>query len=232
MTASTIERRISPWVIEWNASIVDIPDRPDAGNLQGGDVVYVLKDIFTTINGSWEPSNQPGSIPQWARDDYLSSDFANAGGDHNLFAAAIGLDGQLMKQKGMFFWSDGIEQLGNPDYTGYNRRDTDPTSGWADIPIFAPPFYPDQGQSGPWCWSTVGPADVLCGGGLPYNQHVSWFAVWQQMRREDYEGGGNGGDGGTTELEARIAMLEYRLARLEALHMVSPPHGDQHTHEP
>lgn len=229
-----IERRISQWVIEYNGAITELADRPDSDQLQGGDVVYIIKDVFTTRDGSWEPSDVPGSIPQWARDDYLSADFHQAGGDHNLFAAVIGLDGKFMQQKGVFYWSDGLEQLANPQYTGYVTRETDPTSGWSDIPVFAG-YFPDQGQQGPWCWSTVGPADVMCGGGLPYNLHISWFVVWQAMSRDEYEGNGNGengGDGTDTELEKRMAMLEYRLARLEALHPAPPTHGAQHEHEP
>lgn len=229
-----IERRISQWVSEFNGAITELPDRPDSDQLEGGDIVYVIKDVFTTLLGSWDPTDQPGSIPQWARDDYLSADFHQAGGDHHLFGAVIGLDGEFMRQKGVFFWSDGLDELGNPDYSDYVVRETDPISGWSDIPIFSG-YFPDQGQQGPWCWSTVGPADVMCGGGLPYNQHISWFVVWQAMRREDYEGNGGNGDNGNdsavAELEKRVAMLEYRLARLEALHPAPPTHGTQHEHE-
>ena len=226
-----IERRISPWVDEFNGFITALGDRPDASQLQD-DVVYVIKDVFTTRDGSWEPSDLPGSIPQWARDDYLAREFNNAGGDHHLFAAVIGLDGQFMQCKGIFFWSDGLRKLGYPNYSGYVPRETDPSSGWGDIPVFAG-YFPDQGQSGPWCWTTVGPADVMGGGGLPYNLHVSWFVVWQAMRRSDYENGGDGddsGDGGTpdsgviNDLMQRIAMLEYRVARLEAVHPMAPTH--------
>ena len=79
--------RISDWAQKFGISI-----EPTAGN--PGETVYRVKDIFTTRDGSWEPSDKPGSVPQWARDAYLKP--ANhpqynddAGADHHLFGAVI-----------------------------------------------------------------------------------------------------------------------------------------------
>ena len=55
---------ISDWAQKFGISI-----EPATGN--PGETVYRVKDIFTTRDGSWEPSDKPGSVPQWARDAYL-----------------------------------------------------------------------------------------------------------------------------------------------------------------
>lgn len=186
----TVTRRISDWVTHYNVTVKPLAQRPD--NPQG-KVAYVIKDIFTTRNGSWEPDNQPGSLPQWARDTYLKplgaeDYFDDAGGDHHLFAAVIGLDGKLQRGQEIIFWSDGYEQLGNPEYRGYVRRFTKERSGWANI-ITGPgsSFVPERGESGPWCWAPAGAAEVVCGGGLPANHHISFFVVWQAVSLESGE---------------------------------------------
>lgn len=56
--------RISKWAQEFGITV-----EPTAG--QPGETIYHVTDIFTTRDGSWEPSNTPGSVPQWARDTYL-----------------------------------------------------------------------------------------------------------------------------------------------------------------
>jgi hypothetical protein len=196
-----IERRISPWVAEYNISMQDWHARPDNPT---GDVVYLIKDIFTTMNGSWEPTSEPGSIPQWARDDYLKAEFLEAGADHHLFAAVIGLDGQMIKAQPVSYWSDGFERLGDPDYDGYIQEQTKQDSSWANMFMASgSSFVPERGESGPWCWMPDGVTDVMCGGGLPSNQHLSIFAVWQAVRREDLGEPGTGepgtGEPGTGE---------------------------------
>src|SRR5690606_29859251 len=82
----SIDTRISEWVSLYNVSIKSVAARPDRVS---GDVLYLVKDVFTTRNGSWEPIALPGSVPQWARDEYLKPAnapdyFAEAGGDHHL----------------------------------------------------------------------------------------------------------------------------------------------------
>ena len=191
-----VERRIGQWADDFNMSIRPFHARPDAATLlddeglNGEDVVYVLKDLFTTRNGSWEGSDKPGSVPEWAH-EYLRpvgapDFFDDAGGDHHLFAAVIGLDGRYIPQKRIIFWSDGIDKLADAGYQGYVHRETKERSGWINIPIGpGSSFVPERGESGPWCWAPTGAADVICGGGLPAKQHVSTFAVWQAIRRED-----------------------------------------------
>ena len=49
--------RISKWAQEFGITV-----EPTAG--QPGETIYRAKDIFTTRDGSWEPSDKPGSVPQ------------------------------------------------------------------------------------------------------------------------------------------------------------------------
>jgi hypothetical protein len=189
----------------FNIGIKAIDERPDK---PGGDVLYLVKDIFTTRDGSWELSDKPGSINQWARDAYLKpfgapDFFDDAGGDHHLFAAIIGLDGQLMREKEVIFWSDGFDKLGDANYQGYVLRQTKSHSGWANIVSGSgSSFVPERGESGPWCWAPAGAAEVVCGGGMPAKQHVSMFVVWQAVKREDVQGEKPGG----TELDHTIFL--------------------------
>lgn len=186
-----VEQRFGDWIDDFNMRVISFADRVDAdAELANADVVYVLKDLFTTRDGSWEPSDKPGSIQTWAR-EYLKpfgapDYFDDAGGDRHLFAAVIGLDGELLKHKQIIYWSDGIAKLGDPAYDGFVYRETKDKSGWINIPIGpGSNFVPERGESGPWCWAPSGAADVVCGGGLPAKQHVSTFAVWQAVKKSD-----------------------------------------------
>ncbi|MEM7126124.1 MAG: peptidoglycan DD-metalloendopeptidase family protein [Chloroflexota bacterium] len=187
-----ISRRLGDWIHPFNFSIQPVTARADAAKvLAENDVVYLLKDLFTTRDGSWEQSDKPGSLPAWAR-EYLKpfgapDYFDDAGGDRHLFAAVIGLDGELMKQKQIAYWSDGIHKLGDVEYDGFVYRETKDKSGWINIPIGpGSNFIPERGESGPWCWAPSGASDVVCGGGLPAKQHVSTFAVWQAVRKSEF----------------------------------------------
>ncbi len=179
-----LERRVSEWVSAFNMAIKPIAERPDDPPVQDG-LVFLIKDVFTTRNGSWEPTDQPGSIPQWARDSYLSADFEEAGADHHLFGAVLGLDGKLVPDQALRFWSDGFDSLGNPAYEGYVDQPAQEKSRWANLVLFSgSSFMPERGESGPWCWTTAGRAEVMAGGGLPANQHISTFVIWQAVPAE------------------------------------------------
>ena len=211
-----VERRLSDWVEPLNIDIKALEERPDNPD-PDGEIVYLVKDIFTTYNGSWEPGDGFASVPQWARDDYLKpwgapDYFDDAGADHHLFAAIIGLDGELMREQDIQYWSDGFDKLGDPDYDGYIHRNTKRQSGWANIPMGPSSSYvPERGESGPWCWAPSGAAEVVCGGGMPAKQHVSTFVVWQAVRRQDLEGGesetgGESGESGDHNIFIPIVM--------------------------
>ncbi len=185
---SAVERRISDWVDHYNMQIKSLDDRPDNPD-PDSDVVYLIKDVFTTMNGSWELSDEPGSVPQWARDDYLKPEFLEAGADHHLFAAVIDLDGEFVKNQPVSYWSDGFDRLGDPGYDGYVDEQTKESSSWANMFMAGgSSFVPERGESGPWCWAPGGASEVMCGGGLPANHHLSTFVVWQAVKRDDLEG--------------------------------------------
>ncbi len=187
--------RISEWASNFRARVVRCEARPDN---PPGEIVYRLKDLFTTRDGSWDPSQKPGSLPQWARDAYLRpwgapDYFDDAGGDHNLFARVLDRNGQPVKSQDLIIgWSDGLHLLGQSEFAQAIKLTMTPKekSGWGNQPIWNS-FSPERGDSGAWCWCPRGAADVVAGGGLPNNQHVSWFAVWQAEPRT--------GDGGALE---------------------------------
>jgi len=190
-----VERRVGTWIDALNVYTKTIAERPDP--LPDGEFLYVLKDLFTTRDGSWDPSSIYGSIDLWAREAYLKpfndpEYFDDAGADHHLFAAILDPAGQKLKNWDMLYWSDGFAMLGDPTYDGYavgsdgNRYPrTKDRSGWANIVLGPGSNYgPDRGESGPWCWTPQGlAAEVICGGGMPLNQHISFFAVWQAVPR-------------------------------------------------
>lgn len=157
--------RISDDARKFNISVQAYDARP-------GDMVYRVKDIWTTRDGSWDVSSKPGSLPQWARDAYLSSAFDDAGADHHLFGG-VQRDGQMVGNFPIEFytWQDG----GNHVTVNAKQR-----SGWANIVMWSSSrYFPDQGQQGPWAWKPAGvKADMVVGGGMPYQMHVSWFATW------------------------------------------------------
>lgn len=175
-----IERRLSNTFVQYKLEIKSISDRPDQ---PAGEIHYIVKDLFTTINGSFDPSSEAGSIPQWAHDAYASENFLEAGSNHHLFAAVIGLDGTLVKSYPVRFWSDGFDKLSDPNYTGYINEVTKESSGWANNPLWSSSsFDPAQGMTGPWCWAPDGASDVICGGGLPNGADLSTFVVWQAVQ--------------------------------------------------
>ncbi len=172
---------VSPQMAVANVSIVKAATRPDAGTWHGNEV-YDLAWLFTTLDGSWDPTSDKFSITQEPRDRFLKPmddpEYCNQGGaDHNLIQAVIGQNGKLMHGKGLLYWSDGYAKLGSPGYDGYVRRNTD-DHGWGDIEIF-PPGYDPQTEQGPWCMCPIGLSDVVVGMGMPWRWHVSFFGVWQ-----------------------------------------------------
>lgn len=195
--APTIERRLGAWVGPMNLSIKTIAERPDHPTVGPDDVIYVIKDVFTTRDSSWEPSNIYGGIDQWARDAYLKplgdpEYFDDAGADHHLFTLILDLNGNKLKNHELLYWSDGFDKLGDPTYDGYARGSGDhrypitkDKSGWGNIVMFGSSYVPERGEQGPWCWTPRGlPAEVMCGGGMPANMHISTFVVWQAVRVE------------------------------------------------
>lgn len=164
--------RISTEAIRFNIAV-------QPAIVSAGQPVYRIKDIFTTRDGSWEPSSVPGSIPQWARDTYLkpfsSPDyFDDAGADHHILGGVYDeATGRMNKSATIHYWT-------YTDNANHVRVKVKDKSGWANIVMFN--FYnPADGNRGPWAWcpETNGiPADIVSGAGMPNNWHVSFFATW------------------------------------------------------
>jgi hypothetical protein len=196
ITAGNVVQRISPWmplrddkrglnvgVIKWN-------ERADAHlwPVEKNPTVYVLADLWSTHDGQWNvPENVRWAPPAWAR-TYIENPpwgapgyFDDAGGDHNVFIAVRGLDGKLKTNHTCVFGSKGttLEAFTTP--SAWETRATK-ASGWANLPVWNI-YYPDQGQVGAWAWWAFGASDVIFGGGMPYNNHVSVFAVLQEIPR-------------------------------------------------
>lgn len=187
-----IARRIQTTVLldgnitESNIIFHTLEERPDFSVPSPASNVFVLRDLWPQVNGSAE------SWPQWARDDYLKEwgnpcGNTSGGGDTHLFGVVIGTAEQcgVLHGKSYIGWTDGFAKLDDPGYQNYHGKRADETHGWVNW-FNSNGYYPDQGQRGPWCWCPLGLSDVVDGGGLPYNRHVSWFAVWEQMRYADY----------------------------------------------
>jgi hypothetical protein len=180
-----------------NLTIKSIAERPDHPTPGPDGLVYLIKDVFTTRDSSWEPSDVYGSIDPWAREAYLKpvgdpEYFDDAGADHHLFSLVLDVHGNKIKNQELLYWSDGFDKLGDPTYDGYARGPGDhrypvtkERSGWGNIVMFGSSYVPERGEQGPWCWTPRGlPAEVMCGGGMPANKHISIFVVWQAVRVE------------------------------------------------
>ena len=136
--------------------------------------LWRLKILFTTKDGSWETSDDPYSVPQWARDKYLSHSFDDAGGDHHLFVRFEDKNGKPLPEIALFRTPYAKETA---------LRDTNNKGSlWQNIPIYGGSnFAPDRGEIGPWTWGPAGEKETYVrGGGLPFNRHVSTFAVFER----------------------------------------------------
>lgn len=161
--------RISEWAQQFGITVEDATGAP-------GELIYRVKDIFTTRNGSWEPSDTPGSVPQWARDAYLKplghpQYFDDAGADRHLFGAVMA-DGGTLQPWGTIHYYTYTDNSNHADMRVKMH-------GWANIPLFGHSQIP-----GPWAWYPKNhyKADLVKGGGLPGGYHVSTFVVWQLVK--------------------------------------------------
>ena len=165
--------RVSDWVRQFNATII-----PATGN--PGETIYRVRDLFTTRDGSWDVSAKPGSVPQWARDAYLKPmshpQYNDDGGaDHHLFGAIAHGD-TLQPHVSIRYWTF--------DDNGNQTDQRVKLHGWANIVMWpSSSFVPERGERGPWAWKPAGVnADIVVGGGMPSNWHVSFFAVWEPVK--------------------------------------------------
>jgi len=177
----------------------------------------VIKDLFTTFDGSWEPGGNIFALPAWARADYLKANgapdrFDDAGGATHLFVRVEDGQGQALNMDIRFATSAGLTVRANAAEQG--KR-----SGWCNLFMNRDSaFDPHAGQRGPWSVQVEGlPGEVVQGLGLPFRWHVSTFVVFQRKRAEDeviivpppLPG----------DLESRLARLEAEFAELRRLVM-------------
>lgn len=196
--------RISDWAQKFNIVVTpfDAISSPPYGA-----AIYRVKDIWTTRDGSWDVSDKPGSLPQWARDEYLRKEFDDAGADHHIFGRVLGETAEI------HYWT-------HADDGNHVTMQAKPQSGWANVTMWASSAYvPDRGERGPWAWvPNVAYGDIVMGAGMPAKQHVSWFATWV---KETYQGGivipPDPIEPPTGDHEQRIAALEAKMTQLQAL---------------
>lgn len=204
--------RVSDWVRQFNATII-----PATGN--PGETIYRVRDLFTTRDGSWDVSNKPGSVTQWARDTYLKpGDHPqyndDAGADHHIFGAVAQAD-RLQPHGTIRYWTFADD--------GNHAAQRVKLHGWANIVMWASSsFVPERSERGPWAWQPWGvKADIVVGAGMPARQHVSWFCVWEPYTVPDVvitppvdppiDPGNNG-----STLDQRVAALETEVKSLRA----------------
>lgn len=152
---------------------------------QNANERLVLAEVFTSINGSWEPSTIY-SVPAWARRKYLKpindpEYHDSAGGDHHIFVGVFHPDAREshyrdipVSNMNVMFYYDKT----NPIFRQTGRH------GWANIPINGN-YYPSEGQCGPWTALAVNGSHSVSCIGLPANNHVSTYLVYHLIQEEE-----------------------------------------------
>ena len=167
------------WFDKLNQVVVPYEKRADAAKWHGGPI-YRLTHAFT-CRGLWEADPRYGGIDQWAVDMFRSGSMIDgAGSDHDIFVVVYDETGKPMVGKGVLFFTNPCEAWAstNPDaITIQDKRDTR-SDGSATVPIFQS-YAPDRGEHGAWSCAPLGQADVLAGIGMPLNEHISTYAVFQ-----------------------------------------------------
>jgi hypothetical protein len=195
------------WVDQFGLRIVPFEDRPDAARWQGGPI-YRVKDVFTTRDGSWEVSDTPGSIDQWAKDAYWSgAKFDGAGGDHNFFILALDEAGQPIPGKGLLFWQGEMTADFKPSDPRTAKQD-----GSENIPVFGS-YIPERGEHGSWSGAALGKSDVLVGVGMPANWHISTFLVLQAVAAPVVPPPASGDTAAILQAIADVAEQVQRLSK-------------------
>ena len=152
-TPTTITRRLTNWFEDLRLSVKRVEERPDHPS---GDIVYLVKDVFTTRDGAWDVTSDRYAVPQWAKDSYLAG-FSKAHERNNLYAAVLDLDGKFLSGQEILFWTGGIGKLSDLGSTTTARKTASEQPGWATMMMFGSSAYdPAAGQNGPWCWTPNG----------------------------------------------------------------------------
>ena len=232
-----VTQRISPWMplrtdkLGLNVQVIPWNERADA-DLWPPDMnptVFVLKDLWSTQNGNWHYQGDARyTPPQWAIDTYnriewgVTGYFDDAGGDHHIMACVWGLDGKLKRNFGMVFGKKGVSLAALTEQGAWTLKNTK-ESGWQNEVVWEL-FYPDQGQIGPWAVWPFGASDIVLGGGMPYNNHVTIFAAFQETPRPTGTPLPDPDPGAPADLAPVTQRLDRLIALQEALnrHLGAP----------
>jgi len=126
----------------------------------GPDCRYRVKDLFVTVDGIFD------GAPQWAWDDYVLID--GAGGATHMFAVAYRYNGSPLKGKTVVHsWPAG---------SGSGVTGADGAVNFYGNAV----YFPDKGVTGPYCIQPLKGQEV-CGGGLPYGNHVSLWVGYEEL---------------------------------------------------
>ena len=175
----SIERRLTDSFEALNMKILPVPDGDS-------EHVYVLRDFFTTHDGSWKVGAK--DTPYWLKDQWpweynqtpwgRTGHFDDAGAQQNILAHVVDGDGRPLDADIKFYTLKGNGETDIIDV----RNTAEKASKWQNQAVWNL-FYPTDGQSGAWHWGPTENAEIIVGGGLPANNHISMFAVWQKVKR-------------------------------------------------
>lgn len=171
-----------------NLEIIDIESRSDynAASMTPTTPVWKLKDLFTTVDGLWDPLSPDHAdaiyaCPAWARAAYLKpwgdplyND--DGGGATHILVCSVNGEGAPYPGAGFAFTSDGVQYLQPPTALNVTVM-TAKAHGWANL--FMGPgsnFYPPA--HGPWSFTKLGLSDIVNGTGLPSRHHITTCGVW------------------------------------------------------
>ena len=173
--------KLGSYVDDFNLKIIPFEQRVDKAFWTSGPYYRIIQ-VFTTCDGSWQPSTNPGSIDQWAVDAWHSgADWKGAGGTNNFFIKVLDKAGNVVVGKGLYYWQ-GAMTSDPTKLTNINQKTTW-NDGTENLPVWDS-YNPSLGQMGKWGGTTVGRVDVLMGVDLPYNWHTSTFVVVQETDAE------------------------------------------------
>jgi len=183
--------RLGKWISGtsgMNQIVVPYEQRADKDKWLGGPI-YRLTDAWTVRKGLWEVlPDELGSVDQWAIDlTWTGAKINGSGSDHDIFAVVLDEQGAPITGKGVLFFTNPCAAWTGQDAAAIKIQDTRNTEAGTPpqiascaLPIFQS-YAPSRGEYGAWSVAPLGRADVLAGIGLPLNEHISTFGVWQAV---------------------------------------------------
>jgi hypothetical protein len=141
-----------------------------------GYPLRVASDSLIDPRSYWVQVVDPTSstTPYWDLVGYAYQDETQSGGNHNVYVTVIDEHGAPLS--GVSVW------LKWPDAQG-NESQQFTLTGATNYGLYGGPFYPDQGQCGPYTVYVVSPSistQARCLG-LPANRHVNYLLTYQRV---------------------------------------------------